>query len=348
MPRIRSPIVSCEIDMPVPLYFVTMVDAQRKRKLICDLKDGEQVDSLFSVKQKRPPRSYARGYWFELRVGDRTGEMTLKFWGTDNEEEVRRLYDSFKVGQVISVRGFASRYRDAMEITVNPDTGSIALVEEGDFDVRDFVQEGRFTQKDLAAKLMRFVEAVQDQRLRALLEHFFHDKKLMDRFTKAPGSMWLHCNWLGGLAEHTLNVASICKYLAGKYKGKLNRDLLLTGALLHDIGKVEEYKVTTNIDVTKEGMLRGHIVIGAEMVSKAADELMLPEDLKLKVVHMVLASHGMPEYGSPKKPQFPEALALNFADDLDAKLEQMIKLRDEANTEDPWIYDKRFGPVFLH
>jgi 3'-5' exoribonuclease len=324
-------------------------DAKSKSQFIKDLKEGEEVDSLFSVKFKKPPRPYAKGLMFEARLADRTGEISAKFWGGKHEAEVRKAYDGFNADDVVQVKGMASSYRDVLEISVRPDAnGSVAKVPLGGYDLGDFVEQSEHDLDQLMAGLNAHIRKVQNPHLKQLLAIFFGDEPFVARFKTAPASMQLHCNWIGGLAEHTLNVVELSEFLAKKYP-KLDHDLLITGAILHDIGKLEEYEVSTNIDVSADGMLRGHVVIGAEMVSRACDSLPdMPKNLRLKVIHLVLASHGEPEFGAVKKPQFPEAVALHFADDIDAKLEQYITAKEEARTEDPWIYDRRLGHIFLH
>ncbi len=318
------------------------------RRFIRDLKEGEEFELLVSVKQKRPPRQYTGGYFFELRVSDRSGETNLKFWGQGTKEQIDKVYTSFCPGDVLRVKGCVSRFKDAVELSVSADRGgSLEKLPMSEVVIEDFVAKSAVDLEELMSRLNQHVKGVRDKHLRAVLAVFFSDEDFVARFKSSPASMWYHSNWIGGLVEHTLKVVEMCEYLAKQYP-KLDHDLLVSGALLHDVGKVEEYVVSTNIDVSADGMLRGHIVIGAEMVAKACDKVLgMEENLKLKLVHMVLASHGEPEFGSPKKPQFPEALALNYADDVDAKLEQFMRIRDEANTEDPWIYTKRFGPVYL-
>ena len=321
----------------------------KKSQFIQDLKEGEEVDSLFSVKFKKPPKAYTKGFVFEVRLADRTGEMTAKYWGPKDEASVRSLYQSFESDDVVRVRGMVSSYREALEIGISPDKkGLLEKVPKGGFDITDFVARASRDVEQMMSQLNSYVRKVQNKHLQALLAHFFSDEEFVARFKAAPASMWLHCNWVGGLVEHTLNVVQICEFLAKQYP-KLDRDLLLTGALLHDVGKLEEYEVSTNIDVSEDGMLRGHIIIGAEMVSRACEKVEgMPKNLRLKVVHLVLSSHGQPEFGSPKKPQFPEAVAVHFADDADAKLEQYIAAKQGAETEDPWVYNKRLGHIYLH
>ncbi|MCX6652229.1 MAG: HD domain-containing protein [Methanomassiliicoccales archaeon] len=344
----KARLLFAPFDMDISSAVHSSVMKGKERKYLKDLKEGDEVDQSVSVKQKRPPRPYAGGRFFELRVSDRSAEMNLKFWGSGDKGSLDQVYASFCAGDVVKVRGNVGRYWDALEISVSPDKGGrLEKLAMSEVVREDFVARSEREPEQLMAALNLHIRGLKDEGLRALLTVFFSDEEFVERFRNSPGSMWMHCNWIGGLAEHTLKVVEICEFLTKEYP-KLDHDLLIAGALLHDVGKVSEYVVTTNIDVTPDGMLRGHIAIGAEMISRACDKVpAMSENLRLKVVHMVLSSHGELEFGSPKKPQFPEAYALNFADDLDAKLEQFIKIKEEARTEDPWIFDKRFGQVYL-
>jgi 3'-5' exoribonuclease len=326
---------------------MSMAEVAPKRQFVKDLKEGEEVDSTFSVKFKKPMRKYARGFMFELRLSDRSGEITAKYWGQNDESAVRKVYESIGPDDVVHVNGLASSYRDVPEIAISPENkGRIAKVELCSVDLTDFVDVSDIDLGAMRQEIVQTICTVQNTHLRLLLERIFVDE-FLDQFMKAPASMWLHCNWVGGLAEHTLNVMRICEFLSLSYP-QLDRDLLVAGALMHDLGKVWEYDVTTSIDVSEEGMLRGHIIIGAEVVSRTCDKIEgMPDSLRLKIIHMVLSSHGELEMGSPKKPQFPEAVALHFADDIDAKLEQYIAAKGKAQTEDPWVYDKRLGHIYL-
>ncbi|MCU0861113.1 MAG: HD domain-containing protein [Methanomassiliicoccales archaeon] len=325
------------------------MEPEGKTQFVSNLKEGEEVDSLFSVKFKKPPKPYAKGSMFEVRLADRTGEMTAKFWGPKDEEAVRRLYQSFEADDVVRAKGTVSSYRDVLEIGISPDKGGcLSKVAKGEYRISDFVARASRDVDQMMSALNAAVRRVQNKHLQALLAQFFADEAFVERFKAAPASMWLHCNWVGGLVEHTLNVLNICEFL-GKQYPKLDRDLLIVGALLHDVGKLEEYEVSTNIDVSEDGMLRGHIVIGAEMVSRACEKVDgMPKNLRLKIAHLILASHGEPDFGSPKRPQFPEAVAVHFADEADAKLEQYIAAKEGAQTEDPWTYNKRLGHIYLH
>jgi 3'-5' exoribonuclease len=318
---------------------------RRKRQFIADLKDGDIINDMFAVKFKKPPKPYERGYYFEIRASDRTGEVTVKYWGGD-KESVLKLYDSFNKGDVIHITGSVVEYKNRIEIAMD-ESNLLRVVPREEFYLEDFVG---FSKKDVAkmrATLLDFVEKVKNPYLKALLESFFKDEEFMKKFSEAPAAMHHHQNYLGGLIEHTLNVARLASSIY-EIHPDMDYDLLITGALLHDVGKIKEFEVNTSIDVSREGMLLGHIVIGKDMVNERISEIEgFPENLSLKLQHIILSHHGKNIYGSPKEPQLPEAMAIYMADELDAKLDLMIRYKSEAQTEDPWIWTKIFGHIYL-
>jgi 3'-5' exoribonuclease len=323
-------------------------DVVGKRQFVRNVTLGDDVDDVFSVKYKKPPRKYANGFMFEVRVADRTGDITVKFWGPADEASVRRIYDAFRDGDVVRIKGQATTYRDVMEISVNAESGGLVRpVQSSEYSYGDFVGSSEKDPNQMMTQLNSHIEKIENPHLQRLLSSFFSDEGFVDKFKRAPASISIHANWIGGLLEHTLNVTDICDFLTKTYP-KLDKDLLLAGAILHDIGKVIEYSVTTNIDESTDGMLRGHIVAGAEMITGACENIPdFPENLKLKMAHMILSHHGKPEQGSPKKPQFPEAAVVNLADDMDAQIEQYIRVKGEAQTDDQWAYSKRLGLIYL-
>ncbi|MBM4237538.1 MAG: HD domain-containing protein [Euryarchaeota archaeon] len=246
------------------------------------------------------------------------------------------------------VRGLVSEYREVLEIGVSPDKGgAFSPVAQTEFRIEDFVGSSSKDIAQMMTALASFIGQVGDPMLKSLLSSFFSDERFVERFKTAPASISIHANWIGGLLEHTLNVLQMCDLFSRIYP-RMDRDLLLAGAVLHDIGKVEEYRTTTSIDETVDGMLRGHLTIGAEMVAKACDSIPgFPENLKLKLAHMVLSHHCRPEFGSPKAPMFPEAMAVYLADDADSRIEQYVRAKEEAQTEDIFAYSKRLGSIYL-
>ena len=319
-----------------------------KKQFVQALVNGEVIDDIFSVKFKKPPRGYSRGKAFEVRVTDRTGDITVKYWGPQDEAFVDQIYSSFKAGDIIRVRGTVSQYNDVLEISVSPDKeGVIEPLPFGEYEVEDFIPKSSKDLDQMISRLNSYIRRIKDQDLKAVLAHFFSDEVFVSRFRTSPASIQLHSNWIGGLLEHTLAVVETCDCLF-KIHPELDWDLMMAGAILHDIGKVGEYEITSNINISAEGLLRGHIVIGEGMVAKAIDGMDdFPENLRVKLLHIILSSHGRREYGSPTEPQFPEALAVHLADNADAKLEQFITVKMNATTEDPWYYDRRLGHVYL-
>ncbi len=318
-----------------------------KKQFIKDLNAGDSVEDLFAVKLKKPPvgyRSGKEGMWFSLQIADRSGEMTARVWGR-SEKEAMSIYAPFKTGDVILIRGRVSEFDGKLQISIEPERGDFAR-KSNDYDSRDFVQSSG---KDIGAMLSEFrviCSGTRNPHIKLLIDSFLDDAAFMESFSKAPAAMQRHQNYVGGLLEHTLNLIKICMKLAEIHN--LDKDLLVSGAFFHDIGKTREFEVGTSIDVSREGMLVGHIPIGYKIVADRIEKLGgFPDELGFKILHMVLSHQGRLEYGSPKTPQFPEAIALYYADECDAKLEYAVRLKKEANTEDPWIWTKDFGHIYL-
>lgn len=327
---------------------ITLVGKVRKdmpdkagKQMASGVRPGDRVDSCFSVAYKKPVVEYKNGYMFEARVADSTGQLTVKYWGDRNHEEVQRLYSSFARDDVVRVVGVASEYRGQTEVSVSNETGgSIERMAEGMYDKSEFVPvvaglEG------MGDRLLALVARVEEPNTRGLLESFFKDGTFMDAFSSSPASIQMHSAAVGGLMQHTINVAELALEIVRQHP-ELDRDIVLAGALLHDIGKVRTFQVTTRIDHTPEGSLLGEVSIGDRILSeRVAGMPGFPEDIALKLRHIVLSHHGRMDWGSPVEPMTPEALAVHHADDADAKVEYMIARRREAQTEDDWIWDGR-------
>jgi len=320
----------------------------RKTIKINELKAGGTVDDLFAVRFKKPVMAYKNGFTFQMWVSDAGGDMAVKYWGEKDERKVKALSDSISKGAVIRVLGKVTEYNNALEIHVNPTSGDkVEVLGEGEFEISDFVASTTEDVELMRSQLFAVIRKVKDVHLKQLLESFFGDEEFVKQFCFCPASITHHANWIGGLLEHTLRVIKLCEFYAQQYPG-LDRDLLVTGAILHDIGKLREYKVTSIIGATDDGRLIGHLVIGAGMVNDACRMIAeFPSELNLKIQHLVLSSHGTAEYGSPKLPLFPEAQALAMADLTDTRIEDIITVKQTANTEDDWVQDKGLGSVYL-
>jgi 3'-5' exoribonuclease len=326
---------------------------KRKKQFIENLREGDVVNELFAVKMKSPPRPYKRGTWFVFVVTDRTGEINVKFWGGDNKDRVKRLYDSFKVGDVVQIRlGNVEIYEDRPEMSINEKNGGIRRCKPDEYFVGDFIpslEENRI--KELFGQIKKEIEAIQQDELRRLLEVFFEDREFVRDFTHSPSAMTHHHNYLGGNLEHTVGVIRLCKNICEMYPG-INRDLVVTGAILHDIGKIKEYKTTATIDKTEQGNFIGHIVIGDRWIREKigglrTKNLPFSQELEDHLCHLILSHHGRYEFGSPRIPKIVEACVLNQADMMDSQVKNYMQSVDEMkkNTEEDWgfIWDPDLG-----
>ena len=314
-----------------------------EKQLVKELRSGDKVDSYFSVAYKKPVSAYKYGHMFEFRAVDRTGQITVKYWGGQDQAKVEELQSSLKRGDVVRVLGEVGEFRDQVEISISEKNGGrFVRLEEGEYDLSGLlvVMEGIPEMKE---RLRAFVNGVEEPHISSLLRSFFDDDGFMEAFASCPASMQLHSAAVGGLLQHTLNVAEICaKVLI--LQPNLDRDLVMAGALLHDIGKIRSFSVGTSIDHTVEGNLIGHMVIGdEELMERLRTVDGFPDDLALKLRHIIASHHGRREWGSPVEPMMPEALLVHEADDLDAKLDYMVSRREGAVTEDDWMWDKRLG-----
>jgi 3'-5' exoribonuclease len=345
--RTFGPPLIKRIYLPMPIAGARKVgDMQRsegQKQRVRDLKPGDKVDSYFSVSYRKPVSEYKYGSMFEFRAVDRSGQITVKYWGGDDKQAVQCIHDSFDRGDVVKLRGEVSDYRGALEISVSQKNGGmIERLAEGQYSLTELVDTVDNID-ELKARLIGFMDQVEEPHLRRLLDSFFADEEYLKAFCLCPASIQLHSAAFGGLLKHTISVAAVCGQVL-KLHPELDRDLVIAGALLHDIGKVQSFRVTTHIDQTTEGNLVGHIILGdQELMGHISGIDGFPEDLAGKLRHILLAHHGRKEWGSPVDPMMPEALAVHEADDLDAKLDYMIAKRRDAVTEDDWIWDSRLG-----
>ncbi len=319
-----------------------------KKKPISKLRDGERVEDIFVVKIKKGLSSYAKGFRFSLILSDSTGRSVEYFyWGGENEEEVRSIYDSIRKDDVVLVRGWFSIYNGKPRISTNP-PDSIRPLSEGEYDPREFIMPARRPVGEMREELGRHIESVTNQEVRRVLERVFSEP-FLSKFSEHPGAVEIHHNWTGGLLQHTLEVARY-SLLSAELFPELDRDILLAGALLHDIGKTEEIETTTRIKATVRGQLKGHIPMGFHMLSKIMEELGTEEGVRNKILHIILSHHGHNDFGSPKEPMFPEAVVVYYADEMSSKVSEIVEFVKETreSTEDEFMYHKRHSRnIFL-
>jgi 3'-5' exoribonuclease len=319
-----------------------------KKMPISDLREGERVEDIFVVKIKKGMKPYAKGYAFSLLLSDASGRnINYRYWGDENQDAVKGLYESVKADSAVLVQGRVERFQESLQISTNP-PDTIRALKDGEFRPGEFIGPARRDLGEMVTELKGYIGRVKNDGIRHLLERVFLDTAFIERFREHPGAIEIHHNWRGGLLEHTLEVMKYCD-LSGRLFPELDTDILIAGALLHDIGKLDEIETTTRIKGTLKGQLRGHIALGYGYVSGHMDELKTPDGIREKILHIMLSHHGNMEYGSPKQPMFPEAMAIYFADELSSKLAEFIEFRKRfsGETEDDFMYSRRHGRNIL-
>ncbi len=314
---------------------------------LIELKPYKPVEGKFVVKFKRNITPYQKGYMFKMRIGDTSGEMMLSYWGGNDRKEVEKLFNSINPDGVVHIKGESTEFRNMVSINVNPPGGFIKVVKRGEYDPAEFLPVSQRDQEEMIGELNGFAESIKNPDLKKLVFAFIRDdENIAGKFRKHPAAMYRHHGWIGGLLEHTLHVTRICDLLSKIHK-ELDRDIMITGAMLHDVGKMKELSVTTNIKTSTEGMMIGHLLLSLEMVNGKMEELGTPEELRLKIKHILASHHGKMEYGSPRTPATPEALCVYHADDIDSKVVYMLGRMKRASTEDDYVYTPDFGNIYL-
>ncbi|MCK4902335.1 MAG: HD domain-containing protein [Thermoplasmatales archaeon] len=333
---------------------------RKKEQFVENLREGDVVNDLYAVKIKNPPRPYKRGTWFGLVATDKTGEISVKFWGGDNKDRVKRLYDSFKVGDVIQVRlGNVEIYEDKPQISINETVGGLRRCTPNEYDVRDFIPSLDDKKiKELLEVIKKDIASVENAQLKNLLNLFFNDSDFVKDYSHSPSAITHHHNYVGGNLEHSVGVVRLCKNICEMYEN-INKDLVITGGILHDIGKIKEYRVGAAVDKTDEGNFIGHIVMGDRWIREKIGEFRekgkdFNQNLEDKLCHIMLSHHGKYEFGSPRMPKTIEAITVHAADMMDSHVKNFIQTIEEGRktSEDVWafIWDSDVGrkrPMYL-
>lgn len=303
-------------------------------RYIEDLRDGEMVSETYLCKVKQTLKTKAGKNYYSLLLQDKTGNLDAKVW------ELSSGIDYFEALDYIHIDGQITNFQGSLQLNIR----RIRKSQEGEYDPADYMPVTKKDINEMYGEILKYISSIVEPHLRKLTESFFvEDKEFVKAFKNHSAAKSVHHGFIGGLLEHTLGVVKMCDYMATNYT-MINRDLLLTAALFHDMGKMEELSTFPANDYTDDGQLLGHIFIGAEKLGMKIREIPnFPAKLGSELRHCILAHHGELEYGSPKKPALIEAMALNFADNADAKLESMIEIlsADEGNGE--WIgYNRLF------
>jgi 3'-5' exoribonuclease len=284
---------------------------------IGDLRPGTMIEEVYLVKSKETRTTRSGRPYLKLRVGDRTGVVDCMVW--DNAE---RMATRFSLGDLVLVKGRVGEYQGSVQL----EAVDIVAASGDTAEAQAFLPSTYRDVEELLGFLHYHIESVYDRDYRALLDSVFDDDAFLSRFAQAPAAKSFHHAYLGGLLEHTVTVADLCDHVSQQY-ARVDRDLLITAALLHDVGKVDELTYTASIDYSESGRFLGHVVLGVMFVSQKARSVEGLSERRLEpLLHAIVSHHGELEWGSPKRPKTLEALILHHVDNLDAKVKGFLEI----------------------
>jgi 3'-5' exoribonuclease len=294
-----------------------------KTLFVKDLKPGNEVTGFF-VLRKKEIREYDGQRFLKLELGDKTGRIDGVVW-----ENLDQIVDEAQTGEFVKIKGWVTTYRENPQIKVD----RLRKAKEEELDLSDFLPTSEKDPDALLEEFKSVVATIKDSHLRKLLELLLEDSTLVEKLKTTPGGKLWHHAYVGGLLAHTMNVVRICEKAAGMYD-LVNRDLLITGALVHDMGKILTYSAKGFFDYTDEGRLVGHIVAGDELVNKKIQMINgFPPNLAMQLKHLILSHQGQLEYASPVVPKTLEAIILHYADEMDAKADAFAHIIKTQKTE---------------
>lgn len=293
-----------------------------------DLQPNQVITTTFLVQAKETRQKKTGDPYLSLTLGDRSGDIDAKMW--DNVAEVMETFDR---DDYVRIKGLLSVYQNRPQLTIH----KLQRLDPAEVDPADFFPVSSRDPEEMWTELRQIAAEFSNPHLKALVEALLDDPEIAARYRRAPAAKMIHHAYLGGLLEHVLSLCTLCKFTAQHYRN-VDVDLLLTGALLHDIGKLYELSYERSFGYTTEGQLLGHIAIGVRLIEQKLSQLPgFPPRLRTLVEHMVLSHHGQLEFGSPKVPLFPEAMLLHYLDDLDSKMECMRALVEhDRQVEGDW------------
>jgi 3'-5' exoribonuclease len=307
----------------------------------CTRHENKIITSNFVVVSKQiKPKKTGEPY-LALTLGDRSGQLEAKMW--DNVEEV---LNAFEQDDFLKIKGLVNKYKNRFQLTIH----KLRKLGESEIEFSDYLPKTTKNIDELWQTLADFVASFRNPHLQALVRAFMSDPEIAAAYRNAPAAKTLHHAYIGGLLDHVVSLFRSCDLVSRNYP-QVNRDLLLTGAFLHDIGKIHELAYNRSFSYTTRGQLLGHMIIELEMLqAKLALVPDFPPELKTLLEHLIISHHGQYEFGSPKLPMFPEALLLHYMDDLDSKMEAMrAQFEREADLESPWTsYNASLGRPLLN
>lgn len=304
-------------------------------RFLGELREGDMIAETYLCKTKNVQKTKMGKSYYSLLLQDKSGTMDAKVW------ELTNAIEHFEQMDYIHVDGQVTSFQGALQLNIR----RIRAAQEGEYDAADYMPTSKRDINEMYAELLELLSSVEEPHLKRLIDGYFIDnKEFVKAFKKHSAAKSVHHGFIGGLLEHTLGVVKFCNYMATNYK-ILNRDLLLTSAAFHDVGKLWEISGFPENDYTDDGQLLGHIFLGAELIGTATRAIPgFPKQLASELRHCILAHHGELEYGSPKKPALAEAMALNFADNADAKLQTLLEIFESGDNENAtgWLGYNRY------
>jgi 3'-5' exoribonuclease len=303
--------------------------------------ENKIITSTFvCISKQVKPKKTGEPY-LALTLGDRSGQIEAKMW--DNVEEA---IDAFEQDDFVKIKGLLNKYKNRFQITIH----KLRKLGESEVDFADYLPKTTKDIGELWQTLAAFIATFENPYLKALVESFMADPEIAEAYRNAPAAKTLHHAYIGGLLDHVVSLFRSCDLMCRNYP-QINRDLLLTGAFFHDIGKIHELTYNRSFSYTTRGQLLGHMIIELEMLQEKLEQIPgFPDELKTLVEHLIISHHGHYEFGSPKLPMFPEALMLHYLDDLDSKMESVrANFERDAESEEGWTgYNPSLGRPLLN
>lgn len=293
-------------------------------------KVNQEISGLYLVAEKEL-REGKNDFYLRLKLQDKTGTISANVW-----KDAVKHSDQFDTGDIISIQGMVVNYKGQIQLSLS----QLRFADKSEYNIEDYLTRSKIEPEVLCDRFFEFVDKVHQPYLNKLLHLIFDDKEFFTQFLKAPAAKNWHHNYINGLIEHTVSVAALCEFASTLYP--VNYDLLITGALLHDVAKVQEYDHRRNIDFTDAGRLIGHLALSDQMVCENAAKILgFPEELLLHLRHLILSHHGEYEKGSVRLPQTLEAIVLHHCDNLDAQATGVAQLIAAIPQNAVWSeYDK--------
>ncbi len=311
-----------------------------QKQLVRGLKDKDNVDSTYLVKEKFLGVGKNGRSFLTILLGDQTGSIDAKVW-----DRVEEISTEFEIGDVVHIKGAIQIFQNRKQLVVH----KLTYIDPTTIDMNDFLVKSQRQPEDMFVDLKQIVLKIQNSHIQQLVLATIEDLEIKPLLLQAPAAKSVHHAWAGGLIEHMLSISQLMLSIGSHYRF-LNIDFLIFGAIYHDIGKIWELEWQQGIKYTDRGRLLGHLYMGCELVEKKATRILgFPDDLKDLLKHIVLSHHNLLEYGSPKQPQFLEAVVVAMVDDFDSKMSTIQSFIDsERANGDKWSrYNDLFGRYFL-